>query len=80
MEVINRSKRYIAHVSRIFPGQLRRFDFRVFSRDPDIESFLLILSPDENYKERTFVLHDGIIKSLSNDIIESATHPVLREE
>jgi len=63
-------------VKEIVPGQLRRIDYRVLTRDPDTESILLVLFPDSERKGRTLVILDGQMKSFTDDFIRDITHPL----
>jgi hypothetical protein len=67
-------------VQAITPGELRKIDFRVLTRDPDLTSVILVLFPDESNKGRTMVMVDGQVVSWSNDSIEVMTHPIREAE
>jgi hypothetical protein len=64
----------------ITPGQLRKIDFRVLTRDPDLTSIFIVLFPDESNKGRTMIMIDGQIVSWSNDSIEIMTYPIMEAE
>jgi hypothetical protein len=66
-------------VQTITPGQLRKIDFRVLTKDPDLTSVILVLFPDESNKGRTMIMMDGRVISWSNDSIEIMTYPVVEE-